>query len=123
MGIVIGHLVLSLLLSGAAVGTLVAGLKFRPQTPLWSLFVSLFLGIWAGGLWISRASPTLLGVAWLPFLLIAILLAVLVVVLAPHIFRRGRNEQAVEREVEVGLGLYFWVLIGGMIAAIVAGYR
>ena len=34
-----------------------------------------------------------------------------------------QQELEVERKVEVGLGLFFWVLIGGLIAAIVAGYR
>jgi hypothetical protein len=55
--------------------------------------------------------------------MIAILLAVLVVALAPRGKRVPRGEQEIEREVEVGLGLFFWVLIGALIAAIVASYR
>jgi hypothetical protein len=120
---VIGHFLLSLGLSGAAVAILVAGLRFRPKTPLWGFFVLFFLAIWAGGVWVARLGPSHLGVVWLPFLMIAILLAVLVVALAPHGKRTQRGEQEIEREVEVGLGLFFWVLIGALIAAIVASYR
>ena len=46
----------------------------------------------------------------------------LVVALSPH-RQSHQQELEVERKVEVGLGLFFWVLIGGLIAAIVAGYR
>lgn len=119
----VGHLALSLVLSGAAVAILVRGLRFRPSTPAWSLFVIFFCAIWAGGVWVMPAGPSHLGIKWLPFLLIAILLTVLVVALAPHGSRSHRDELEVEREVQVGLGLFFWVLIGALIAAIVAGYR
>jgi hypothetical protein len=120
---VIGHLVLSLILSCVAIAVLVAGLRFRPRTPVWGLFLIFFLGIWAGGVWIVPFGPTHFGVTWLPFLLIAILLAVLVVAMSPRAGGSHRSEQEVEREVEVGLGLFFWVLIGALIVSIVAAYR
>ena len=120
---VIGHLVLSLVLSCVAIAVLVAGLRFRPRTPVWSLFLIFFLAIWAGGVWVVPFGPTHFGVTWLPFLLIAILLAVLVVALSPRGAGSHRAEQEVEREVEVGLGLFFWVLIGALIVSIVAAYR
>jgi hypothetical protein len=91
---VIGHILLSLGLSGAAIAILVAGLRFRPKTPLWGFSLIFFLAIWAGGLWVARVGPPHLGVVWLPFLMIAILLAVLVVVLAP---RGGRRRAASRR--------------------------
>ena len=58
----------------------------------------------------------------LAVLLTTFLLTVLVVALSPH-GRGHQQELELERRVEVGLGLFFWVLIGGLIAAIVAGYR
>jgi hypothetical protein len=118
----IGHLALSLVLSGAAIGILVKGLRFRPSTPVWSLFVIFFLVIWAGGVWAAPVGPVHLSIYWLPFVLIAILLAVLVVALAPR-GRSHRDEQAVEREVEVELGLFFWILVGALTVMIVARYR
>jgi len=123
LGLVIGHLVLSLVLAGAAVAVLVAGLRYRPPTPAWSLFIVFFFAIWAGGVWVAPVGPSHFGITWLPFLLIAILLGVLVVVLAPPGGRRHRDERELEREVEVGLGVFFWVLIGTLLAAIIAGYR
>jgi hypothetical protein len=118
---VIGHLILSLILSGASVALLVAGLRFRPRTPVWALFVILFLATWAGGVWVVPFGPTHLGVTWLPFLLIEIMLAVLVVVLSP---RGHRARQEVEREVDVGIGLFLFVrIVGALMAAIVGGYR
>jgi|SRR5215468_10517283 len=119
----IGHLVLSLVLSGAAIGILVRGLRFRPSTPVWSLFVIFLLVTWAGGVWAAPVGPSHLGIYWLPFVLIAILLAVLVVVLAPRGGRSHGDELAVEREVEAELGLFFWVLIGALMVLIVARYR
>lgn len=119
----IGHLLLALVLSGVAIAILVRGLRFRPSTPVWGLFVLLFFAIWAGGVWIAPAGPEHLGINWLPFLLIAILLTVFVVALTPHRSAGQRSEREVEREVVVGLGLYFWVLIGALAAAIMAGYQ
>jgi hypothetical protein len=119
----IGHLMLSLVLAGAAIGLLVKGLGFRASTSIWRLFVIFFFVIWAGGVWAAPVGPSHLGIYWLPFVLIAILLAVLVLTLAPQGSRSHRNELEVEREVEVGLGLFFWVLIGALTVLIVARYR
>jgi hypothetical protein len=119
----IGHVALSLVLSGAAIGILVKGLRFRPSTPVWNLFVIFFMVIWAGGVWAAPVGPSHLGIFWLPFVLIAILLAVLVVALAPRGSRSHRDELAVEREVEAELGLFFWILIGALMVLIVARYR
>jgi hypothetical protein len=116
----IAHILLSLVLAGMAVGTLVEGLRCRPTTPAWGLFVILFFGIWAAGVWAMPAGPLHLGVYWLPFLLTAILLSILVAVLVPA---RRRDEAEVEREVKAGLGLFFWVLVAGLIALVLAAYR
>jgi hypothetical protein len=119
----IGHLLLSLVLAGGAVAILVQGLRARPSTPVWALFILLFFAIWAGGMWIVPVGPVHLGIAWLPFVLMAILLTVFLVALSPQRGAGHRSEREVEREVEVGLGLYFWVLIGALVAAVVASYQ
>ena len=119
----IGHLALSLLLSSVAIAILVRGLRFRPSTPVWSLFVLFFFATWAGGVRMVPVGPSHFGLTWLPFVLIAILLSLLVVALGPRGRQSPRDEREVEREVEVGLGLFFWVLIGLLIVALVAGYR
>ncbi len=119
----IGHLLLSLALAGIAVAILVAGLRVRPTTPGWGLFLVFFFAIWAGGMWVAPVGPTHFGVTWLPFLLIAILLGVLVVALSPRGHRSHQDELELEREIEVGLGLFFWALIGALIVAIGAAYQ
>ena len=119
----ITHLVLALGLSAAAITILVKGLRVRPNTPAWSLFVILFFAIWAGGLWVAPVGSSAGVIVWLPFLLIAVLLTVLVLALSPRGRPGHEQELEVEREVEAGLGLFFFVLVGALIAAIVAGYR
>jgi hypothetical protein len=113
------HLLLALGLSAASIAILVKGLRVRPNTPAWGLFVILFFAIWAGGLWVAPAVT----IVWLPFLLIAVLLTVLVAALSPRGRPGHQQELEVEREVEAGLGLFFFVLVGALIAAIAAGYR
>ena len=120
---IIAHVVLSFVLSGAAIAILVRGLRFRPSTPIWSLLLVLFFATWAGGLWLLPVGPSHLGINWLPFVLVTILVAVLVVALAPHGGTRKGDEREVEREVEVGLGVFFWVLIGALTVAVVSGYQ
>jgi hypothetical protein len=56
--------------------------------------VTLFLATWAGGVWVVPFGPTHLGVTWLPFLLIEILLAVLIVALSPRATGAGRRSNA-----------------------------
>jgi len=55
--------------------------------------------------------------------LIAILLAVLVVALAPQESRSRLDYLRVACEVATGLGLVFWVLIGALIMLIVVRYH
>ena len=115
------HLALSLLLAVVSIAVLVRGLQFRPATPLWSVFVVFFFVIWAGGVWMVPIGPRHFGVTWLPFALVAIMLSILVIALMPH--RAGVAQEAeTEREIESGLGLFFFVLVAGLVAAIVAAY-
>ena len=48
---------------------------------------------------------------------------VLVVVLVPQRTAGRHDEADIVREVEVGLGLFFWVLIVGLIAIVLTAYR
>src|SRR5262245_3189180 len=120
----VGHLMLSLALASVATGVLAAGLRVPPGKSLWSVFVLLALGIWAGGLWVAPTGPVHFGINWLPYLLIAILLGVLVAALSHRgVPQSHREEMAFEREVDVGLGLFFWVLVVALACVIAAGYR
>jgi hypothetical protein len=112
------HAIVSLALAAAAVWVL--SLAFEtPRSRARPLLVLLFLGIWAGGAWMVPNEPSLQLAYWFPFLLIAVLLALLVAVLAEG--RRSAPAKE-EREVETGLGVFFWLLLASLVGVVVAAY-
>jgi len=120
---VLGHALLAFVLAVGAVVTLVVGLRFQsPWKSGWALFAVLFLAIWAGGIWVAPFGPGIWNIYWLPFLLMAVLFAVLIAAIAPPHVHTLAEEHEREREIELGLGLFFWVLIGGLVLAIVLRY-
>lgn len=57
-----------------------------------------------------------------PFLLIAVLTAILIAAIESP---RDRTRAAVverERELEIGLGVFFWILVGALLLAVVLRY-
>jgi hypothetical protein len=97
--------------------------RHRAGPVLFSFFVILFLATWAVGAWI-RPAP-LAGLPWLSFLLVGCLLALLLTVLVP-LARYAKGEGTAETEEKdvaiVAFDLFFWVLVVGLIAAIVVRY-
>ena len=66
--------------------------------------------------------PSVWNIYWLPFLLIAVLIAILIAAIEP---RRDRTRAGVverERELEMGLGVFFWVLVAALVLAVVLRY-
>lgn len=81
------------------------------------LFVAL---IWAAGAWIGPVGPVFLGVAWLPFLVIGLVLMLLLFALLPRDDRRVERlpvdtapEEVVEKETKaaIGISIFFVILI------------
>ncbi len=94
-------------------------------------FVVLFLATWAGGLWIGPYGPPLWGVSWLTFLLVGLFVVLLLAALAPRPPRTGgpgtrvakRETEAPEGDTDVmAVGAFFWILMFGLIIAIIAAY-
>jgi hypothetical protein len=99
---------------------------FRTHGPwnsfLWFLVVIL-LSAWGGGLWIEPFGPTSFGVAWMPFLLTGIFMALLLTAVTPQAVRRrhregGRHGMGAARrgnadEVETleTFDRFFWMLV------------
>lgn len=110
------------------------GAIFRVQPPgargYWSsmlfLFIILFLGSWAGGVWISPFGPVAWGIFWLPFLFVGLLIALLLVVLMPY--RRPRTAEEAQEQAELAAGapgvisVAFWILMVALLLAIIAHY-
>ena len=95
----------------------------------WPIFLLFFFAILAGGLWLTPVGPPLVGVYWVPFLFVAIFIALFRAAASPPPRRkRRRNAQSSVLNMQddmpvapVGLGILFWLLLAGL--AIVALVR
>ncbi len=101
-----------------------------PWDSVAAFFIILLLATWAGGAWIYPFGPVLWGEVWLPFLAMAVIVALLLAAAVPPDRPRRRSpepieserEEAVERAVLGTLGLFFWILAVFLIIVIVAAY-
>lgn len=87
---------------------------------LW-LFAVIFLGAWAVGAWVTPVGPVVMGVAWLPFLLGAVAVALLV---GSHPRARyvvpGEATES-EARADTAAGGFFWAFVAAMLIFIVLG--
>jgi hypothetical protein len=117
----------------ALIGGLLVG-AFRARTP-WTgfaiFFLVLFLATWAGGVWMTPMGGAIWGVHWFPFLLTAIIVALL---LAAATAAQGEpadstmefmDEAKMERErraTAAAFGVFFWILLLALGISIVVRY-
>ena len=95
----------------------------------WPVFLLFFFAILAGGLWLTPVGPPLVGVYGVPFLFVAIFIAMFwAAAPRPPRRKRRRNAQSSVLNMQddmpvapVGLGVLFWLLLAGL--AIVALVR
>jgi len=98
----------------------------------WFFLLVLFTS-WAGGIWIGPFGPSLAGVNWLPFLLFGLIAAGMFVFFVPRRPPKGRHEtleileemkdkRDLEKAAYISFGIFFWVLMFTLIAAIVVRY-
>jgi len=91
-------------------------------------FLIIFLFTWAGGVWLYPVGPTIKGVFWVPFLVMALLVALFMAAATPRTYLPPRTSesrnlrQARRREVNAFLGLFFWILVAILIGAIAVRY-
>jgi hypothetical protein len=87
-------------------------------------FVILFLATWAAGVWVTPAAA-LHGKSWVSYLIVGLLFALLLTALIP-LSRTIKDDQAKEAEEKaiaiVVFDLFFWILVIGLIAAIIVRY-
>jgi hypothetical protein len=90
------------------------------------LFGILFLTSWAGGIWLHPLGPTVWGAAWMPFVAVGFLVALLVAAVSDKARRRAPvdAQQAAEAEEVVGTTVtaFLWIFAVCLIAAITLHY-
>jgi hypothetical protein len=109
--------------------TLLLAVGFRGQP--WGggvvfFFLILFLATWAGGLWLTPVGPLMLGVPWMSFLLVALIVGLILLSMTPDGRRReeplASKKAAAPAKIAIALDFFFWLLIGGLLIAIMAHY-
>lgn len=100
-----------------------------PWGPFWTFLLVLFFAAWAGSLWIEPVGPVIYGFAWLPTLFWIFIVALIIIAAAGE----DRTTRPTGTEIpetgvpesEVGtaaaLGLFFWILLGLFVIAILIG--
>jgi MFS family permease len=96
-------------------------------------FLIIFMITWAGGVWLTPFGPALLGIHWLPFILVGLVGAIVISFVAQRRYPRGRHEtidllESIEegRELEqmtfLSLNILFWIVLFMLLAAVLLRY-
>jgi hypothetical protein len=100
----------------------------REGGTIWPVFLLLFLVIWVGGLWVQPFGPPVVGVYWLPFVMVAIFAGLFWAAMPPPPWRHREQPVVAARQEEertaavLGLGILFWVLLVGLALTALARY-
>jgi hypothetical protein len=107
--------------------SLIFGFGFR-RAAAWPgfffLFLIIFLFSWAVGVWLVPFGPVIGEAYWLPFLVGAVFIAVIMAALAPpeRRPRAAEPERAQAAETEAAFGIFFWLLVVLLLIAIAVYY-
>lgn len=103
--------------------------KSRFGLSLFIIFLILFAGVWAGGIWFTPIGPKLFEVYWLPFVVVAIVLSLLVAALSPSKTDRHPPVKMITKEEEnktkkekKSVSLFVWFLLIALIIIIILRY-
>jgi hypothetical protein len=121
-------LLIALLLSAILI-TVVDRRGPGPWSGFLFFFMLLYLAVWAGGVWITPAGPTILGVGWLTYLVLGLVVMLLLAAVTPGRKRlsapaRAEPDQDVEsvESREIVFSIFFWILVVVLLATIVSRY-
>lgn len=113
----------------AVLFTVIFSLLFRNSGPWaigWIFLLVIFLATWAGGVWIEPFGPPIFGVYWMPFLFFGLLITFILAAATPRRTPRTRTEaieQArAEEEMAEVFNVFFWIMIIGLVVAIIFAY-
>lgn len=97
-----------------------------PWRKPWAFALVVFLFAWAGGVWVAPGLDSGWVTYWVPFVLVGLVTAVLIVTVSPsHDLASDEDRDQFEREqtaVVLSVTVLMWVLVALAAAAIVAGY-
>lgn len=92
--------------------------RTRGVDAFWTSFVFFFLIIllttWVFGLWIAPFGPLIGDVAWVPFVVVGIIIALIIAAVAPTAPQRRPStpEEAEDQQAVATLfGTFFWILV------------
>jgi uncharacterized membrane protein YfcA len=120
---VLTALVLAVILTG--VMTLVFR-RHRHARDVVVFFFVIFLAAWGGGLWLKPYGPSVYGVYWFPFLVVALIVSLILITFIPRQPPHSTSEamDQIERRhaLERVFSVFLAILIGVLVFAIVSGY-
>jgi hypothetical protein len=97
-----------------------------PWRKPWPFGLAIFLFAWAGGVWLAPESTSGWLIYWLPFLLVGLLAALLIVAASPrHDLRSPEDVEQFEREgraVMSSIAIFMWILWATVLGVIAVGY-
>jgi cytochrome c biogenesis protein ResB len=113
----------------AAILTGVMTLVFRRHRHLRDVvvfFFVIFLAAWGGGLWLKPAGPSLYGVYWFPFLVVALIVSLILITFIPrqppHSTSEAKDQIERRRALERVFSVFVAILIAVLVLAVVSGY-
>lgn len=124
------HILLAIAVAVVLTAVLVAVIGFNAyEQGGWAtallLFGILFLTAWAGGVWLHPIGPQVYGTAWLPFVLMGVVAALLIAAVSPRHPRTrvaAEEQAAAEEVVDSTVSAFAWIFGICLIAAITLHY-
>jgi hypothetical protein len=104
----------------------VSGKKHRSWKKIVSIFLIMLFSSWAGGIWITPVGPSFMGIYWLSYFIVALILVLIMETIsalhAPPSDIDTKETRNKEEALEVLISTSFFILIILFIVVIVLGY-
>lgn len=115
------YIVSASLLISLIVTLLFAFYTRRPVGRLFWFFVVIFLSTWTGQLWIKPLGPVTHGINWVPLIAVSLFFSLFMLALiSPAAALRSTDNE--EEAPMVIIGIFFWLIVGALLASIILGY-
>ena len=88
-------------------------------------FLFIILASWAGRLWIHEIGPSIMGVYWLPMVVIGFIFALIIastLLNSPMRESDAIHIEESEESAEKALNIFFWILLACLVIMIILGY-